>query len=143
MQEFKAFASKGNVVDLVVGVIIGGAFGKIVTSLVTNVLMPPIGLLIGGIDFTHAKLVLKHAAPGSGEVAIGYGLFLQSAVDFLIIAAALFLIIQLINRAKRRESVQNSDENKLAPAEDISLLREIRDLLKKSDTPEALSERGL
>lgn len=95
LKEFKEFAMKGSVVDLAVGVIIGGAFGKIVASLVENILMPPIGMLIGGVDFSQLKLVIQQAAAdGKGEVAIGYGQFVQNTVNFLIIAWALFMVIK-------------------------------------------------
>ena len=128
IQEFKEFAMKGNVVDLAVGVIIGGAFGKIVASLVDNVLMPPIGLLIGGVDFSQLKVVLQAAgADGKGEVAIGYGMFLQNTVNFVIIAWALFMVIQAMNRLNKKPAAPP------APAvtpEDVLLLREIRDSLR-------------
>jgi large conductance mechanosensitive channel len=129
LQEFKNFAMKGSVVDLAVGVIIGGAFGKIVSSLVENILMPPLGLIIGGVDFSQLKLVLKAAAAdGKGEVAIGYGMFLQNTVNFLIIAWALFVVIQFMNRM--RTTPQPVPSAPPPPAEDIVLLREIRDSLK-------------
>jgi large conductance mechanosensitive channel len=126
LQEFKNFALKGSVVDLAVGVIIGAAFGKIVASLVANILMPPLGLIVGGVDFSQLKLVLKAAAAdGKGEVAIGYGVFLQNTVDFLIVAWALFLVIQAMNRLKK------SPAPEAATPEDVLLLREIRDSLRK------------
>lgn len=128
VQEFKSFAMKGNVVDLAVGVIIGGAFGKIVSSLVENVLMPPIGLMIGGVDFTQLKLVLQPAREGLNEVAIGYGVFLQNILNFLIIAWALFLVIKLMNRLEGRNP--NAPAAPPPPTEDVLLLREIRDSLK-------------
>jgi large conductance mechanosensitive channel len=130
MKEFKEFAMKGNVVDLAVGVIIGGAFGKIVSALVEKVIMPPIGLVIGGVDFSQLKIVLAQAgADGKGEVAIGYGAFLQSLVDFTIIAACLFLVIKTINRLKHTPPPAGA----APPPEptDVTLLREIRDLLRK------------
>lgn len=130
VQEFKEFAMKGSVVDLAVGVIIGGAFGKIVSSLVDNILMPPLGLAIGGVDFTQLKWVLQAAgADGKGEVAIGYGNFLQNIVNFLIIAWALFMLVKGMNALKRKEAAAPPPPP--APPEDIQLLREIRDLLKK------------
>lgn len=128
LQEFKTFAMKGNVVDLAVGVIIGGAFGKIVSALVEQILMPPIGLAIGGVDFSQLKLIIAQAgADGKGEVAIGYGVFLQAVVNFLIIAWALFMVIKTMNR------LQKPAPPSAAPAtpEDIILLREIRDSLRK------------
>jgi large conductance mechanosensitive channel len=128
-QEFKTFALKGSVVDLAVGVIIGAAFGKVVSALVDNVLMPPLGLLIGGVDFSNLKIVLKAAAEGQPEVAISYGLFLQTIVTFLIVAWALFMLIQLMNRLYREEKAAPPPPP--ATPEDVLLLREIRDALKK------------
>lgn len=125
LQEFKNFALKGSVVDLAVGVIIGAAFGKIVASLVENILMPPLGLLVGGVDFSQLKIVLQSAgADGKGEVAIGYGVFLQNTVNFLIIAWALFIVIRMMNRLKLNPGPA------AATPEDVLLLREIRDALK-------------
>lgn len=123
--EFKKFALKGNVVDLAVGVIIGGAFGKIVSALVDNVLMPPLGLLVGGMDFSQLKFVLQAAAEGKPEVTIGYGLFLQNVVNFVIIAWSLFLVVKAMNR------IYEEPKAPAATPEDILLLREIRDSLKK------------
>ena len=129
MKDFKEFAMRGNVVDLAVGVIIGAAFGKIVAALVENILMPPIGLLVGGMDFTQLRLILKSAAAdGKGEVSIGYGIFIQATVNFMIVAFSLFLVIQAINRLKRAQPAAPA-----APAatpEDVILLREIRDSLR-------------
>jgi len=130
IQEFKTFAMKGNVVDLAVGVIIGGAFGKIVSAIVDQIFMPVIGLIIGGMDFSQMKLVIK-AAEGTTqpEVAIGYGMLAQATINFLIIAWALFMVIQGMNRLNKQPAP--------APAtppptpEDILLLRQIRDSLKK------------
>ena len=126
IQEFKTFAMKGNVVDLAVGVIIGAAFGKIVASLVDNVLMPPIGMLLGGMDFTHFRMILKPAAEGQAEVAIGYGIFIQNCVNFLIVAWAVFLLIKMMNRFQKSAPPAAP----AAPPEDVLLLREIRDSLK-------------
>lgn len=133
LQEFKEFAMKGSVVDLAVGVIIGGAFGKIVSSLVDHILMPPIGMAIGGVDFTQLKWVLQAAgADGTGEVAIGYGNFIQNVVNFLIIAWALFMVIKGMNALKRKEEVAPPPPAPPpATPEDVLLLREIRDALKK------------
>lgn len=124
LQEFKAFALKGNVVDMAVGVIIGVAFGKIVSSLVEKILMPVIGLLVGGMDFTQMKLILREAAPGQSEVAIGYGAFVQNVVDFLIVAFVLFMVIRVMNRLIGEKQAE-------APKEEVLLLRDIRDSLKR------------
>jgi len=119
--EFKTFAAKGNVLDLAVGIVIGSAFGKIVTSFVNDILMPPLGALAGGINFSTLSVRL-------GESAVwGYGNFIQSVVDFLIIAFAIFLMVKAVNKLKKKE------EEKPKPlSEDIQLLREIRDILKAS-----------
>jgi large conductance mechanosensitive channel len=118
MQEFKAFAMKGNVVDLAIGVIIGGAFGSIVTSLVSDVIMPVVGMLTGGIDFTGLTYTV-------GNAHIAYGKFLQATFVFMIVAWVLFLVVKAMARLKRAEAAKSA-----APAEDIVLLREIRDALK-------------
>lgn len=130
LKEFKEFAMRGNVIDLAVGVVIGGAFGKIVTSLVDQIIMPPIGLLTGGIDFSQMKWVLKPAdntdpAHKVAEVAIGYGTFINTLIQFLIIAFAIFVVVKAINRLTRREEAAPA-----APPADVVLLTEIRDLLK-------------
>ena len=118
--EFKKFISRGNVVDMAVGVIIGGAFGKIVTSLVQDILMPLIGVLLGGLDFTSLSIKV-----GSANVA--YGTFLQTIVDFLIISFSIFVVIKLFEKFKKKEEVQEE----VKKADDVLLLEEIRDLLKK------------
>lgn len=123
LKEFKEFISKGNVFDMAIGVIIGGAFGKIVTSLVDNILMPLIGLLIGGLDFSKLAIKVKDAE-------IGYGLFIQNVVDFLIVALCIFFVVKLMSKFKKKK-----EEEPVAPAEpseEVLLLREIRDSLKKS-----------
>ena len=128
LKEFREFAVKGNVVDLAVGVIIGGAFGKIVSSLVSDVVMPPIGLLIGGVDFKDLAVVLKEAQNGAEAVTLKYGAFLQNVFDFLIIAMAVFAMVKVINKLKKAPV-----EEPAAPAEPTAeekLLTEIRDLLK-------------
>lgn len=126
MSEFKAFAMRGNVVDLAVGVVIGAAFGKIVTSLVNDVIMPPIGYLIGGVDFSSYKWVIAAAgADGKGEVALQYGLFINTMIQFTIVAFAIFLVVKAINRINKKEEAAPA-----APAADVVLLTEIRDLLK-------------
>ena len=129
MSEFKEFAMRGSVIDLAVGVVIGGAFGKIVTSLVDQIIMPPIGVLLGGVDFTHYKWVLvQAAADGTGEVAIGYGSFINTLIQFLIIAVAIFLVIKAINKATKKENPAAAEEPAIPP--DVTLLTEIRDLLR-------------
>lgn len=128
--EFKEFAIKGNVVDLAVGVIIGAAFGKIVTVLVEKIIMPPIGLAIGGMDFSDLKILLKAAdTTGKGEVAIWYGELIQTSINFAIVALALFLTIRGINSMKKAETAAPTIA--IATPEDVILLREIRDSLKK------------
>lgn len=130
LKEFKDFAFKGNVIDLAVGVIIGGAFGKIVTSLVNDVLMPIIGILLGGINFENLKFVITKASGDVAESAIYYGSFIQSIVDFLIIATSIFLFVKLISLTKKKEEAA---KEKVAPvkSDEVLLLEEIRDLLKK------------
>ncbi|KJV37329.1 large-conductance mechanosensitive channel protein MscL [Luteibacter yeojuensis] len=132
IEEFKKFALRGNVIDLAVGVVIGAAFGKIVTSLVDNIIMPPIGMLIGGIDFSDWKWVLKpaDAATKTAEVAIQYGVFINVLIQFIIVAIAIFLVVKAINKLTRHE------EKAAATPADVVLLQEIRDLLKqKNNTP--------
>lgn len=137
LQEFKQFAMRGNVVDMAVGIIIGAAFGKIVTSVVSDIIMPPIGVLIGGVNFTDLKVTLKDAVmEGGNEVApavtLNYGNFIQVTFDFLIVAFAVFLLVKGINALNRRKKEEPAAPQ--APAEppaDIRLLTEIRDLLKK------------
>ena len=132
--EFKEFVMRGNVVDLAVGVIIGGAFGKIVTSLVDQVIMPPIGLLTGGIDFSQMKVVLKaaDAAAKTPEVAIGYGAFINTCIQFLIVAFVIFLIVQTVNRMRRVEAAAPAEPAAPPPPSPSEvLLTEIRDALVK------------
>ena len=123
IQEFKTFAMKGNVVDMAVGIIIGAAFGKIVTSLVSDVLMPPIGLLLGGIDFSNLSATLAEG------VTIKYGLFINTVIDFIIVAFAIFMMIKGVNRLKKKEELNPAAAP--VPNEEIVLLSQIRDLLKK------------
>jgi large conductance mechanosensitive channel len=127
--EFRAFIARGNVVDLAVGVIIGAAFGKIVTSLVDQIIMPPIGLLLGQVDFSQLKVVLKAADPAAkhAEVAIGYGAFLNTIIQFLIIAAAVFLIVKLVSQVQRKAEAAPVEP---APTTSEKLLMEIRDSLQ-------------
>jgi large conductance mechanosensitive channel len=125
--EFRAFAMRGNVVDMATGIVIGAAFGKIVSSLVEGIIMPPVGLLIGGIDFSSIKTVIKAAgADGKGEVAIMWGTFFNTIISFAIIAFAIFIVIKLMNRVVKKEEAAPA-----APPADVVLLTEIRDLLKK------------
>jgi len=129
LQEFKEFAVKGNVVDLAVGIIIGGAFGKIVSSFVADVIMPPIGVLVGGVDFSDLAVTLKAAVGETPAVTLNYGNFIQSLVDFTIVAFAIFMMIKLINSLKRKEEA--APEPEPAPSKEELLLTEIRDLLKE------------
>lgn len=130
IKEFKAFAMRGNVVDLAVAVIIGGAFGKIVASFVADLLMPPIGLLLGGVEFTDLMIVLKEANGDIPAVTIKYGAFIQSVVDFLIVAFAIFMMIKAINATKKKEEAAPPPPPP-GPTKEEELLTEIRDLLKK------------
>jgi large conductance mechanosensitive channel len=128
IEEFREFAVKGNVVDMAVGIVVGAAFGKIVSSFVGDVLMPPIGLLLGGVDFTGLKITLKQAAGGTPAVTLNYGSFIQTVVDFTIIAFAIFLLVKAVNRLKRTDEQAPAAP---APTHEEKLLAEIRDLLKK------------
>lgn len=128
LKEFKEFALKGNVIDLAVGVIIGGAFGKIVSSLVNDILMPVIGVILGGVSFTDLKHVITPASGDIAEVAILYGSFIQAIIDFLIIAFSIFLFIKLLASRKKKEA--EVPPAPPAPAPEVMLLEEIRDLLK-------------
>ena len=135
IHEFKTFAMRGNVLDMAVGIIIGGAFGKIVSSFVQDVIMPPIGLLLGGTDFSRLKIILKHAvsdAQGvitSPEVSLNYGAFINTIVDFIIIAFAIFLLVKAVNRFQKQK--QNEAPAPVVPTKEEELLTEIRDILKK------------
>lgn len=129
LKEFKEFASKGNVVDLAVGLVIGAAFGKIVTSFVADVLMPPIGVLVGGVNFTDFKFILADATETAEAVTINYGNFIQTVFDFIIIAFAIFWVVRVMNKMKKEEVAAPSVP--LAPSNQEVLLGEIRDLLKK------------
>lgn len=125
LKEFKEFAVKGNAVDMAVGIIIGASFGKIISSLVADVIMPPIGVLIGGVDFTKLALTMKEAVGDAPAVTLNYGNFIQSIVDFTIIAFAIFMAIKIINNLKKKEA-----EVAPEPSKEELLLTEIRDLLK-------------
>ncbi len=132
IKEFKDFAMRGNVIDMAVGIIIGGAFGKIIASFVSDVLMPPIGMLLGGVNFTDFKIQLKEASEGVEAVTLNYGNFLQVTVDFLIIAFAIFMFIKGMNKlSKKKEEVVEAPPAPPAPSNEEVLLGEIRDLLKK------------
>lgn len=138
VQEFKQFAMRGNVMDMAIGIIIGGAFGKIVSSLVTDVIMPPIGKLMGGVDFSNLFVTLEASkgtfktlaeAKAAGVATVNYGLFINTIIDFMIVAFAIFLMMKGMNSMRKREEAKPA-----APAEppaDVKLLTEIRDLLKK------------
>lgn len=129
VQEFKKFAMRGNVIDMAVGIVIGVAFGKIVSSFVADVVMPPLGLLLGGVDFKDLAIVLKDAIGDTPAVVIAYGQFIQTIVDFVIIAFVIFLVIKAMNSLKAKEEVAPSAPP--APSKEEILLTEIRDLLKE------------
>lgn len=128
-REFKSFAVRGNVIDLAVGVVVGGAFGKIVTSLVNDIVTPPLGILIGGVDFASLKITLRHAAGDNPAVTVNYGSFIQTLINFLIIAFAIFIVVRLLNRLKRKEAEAPSLPP--APSREEVLLTEIRDALRE------------
>jgi large conductance mechanosensitive channel len=140
-KEFREFAMRGNVVDMAVGIIIGAAFGRIVDSMVKDLIMPPLGLLLGKVDFTNLFIVLKHgitpgpyltvdAAQKAGAVTVNYGMFVNNIVSFVLVAFAVFLLVRSINRLRRKQA--ESPEAAPPPAEDVLLLREIRDALTTS-----------
>lgn len=129
LTEFKAFAVRGNVVDMAVGIIIGAAFGKVVASFVNDIIMPPIGLLIGGVNFKDLAVILKDAVGEAAAVTLNYGAFIQTIIDFLIIAAAIFVAIKVMNELQRKE--EEVTEEAAVPPPQETLLREIRDLLKQ------------
>jgi len=134
-KEFKEFAFRGNVIDMAVGVVVGGAFGKIVTSLVNDIITPVIGLITGGTDLKNLKYVFTPATEEVAESALNYGLFLQNIIDFFIITFSIFMFVKLINTAKKRferkqEVIEEAEEEKKGPTTE-ELLTEIRDLLKK------------
>jgi large conductance mechanosensitive channel len=129
VKEFKEFAIKGNMIDMAVGIIIGAAFGKIVSSFVSDVIMPPLGILIGGVDFTDLALVLKEANGAIPAVTVKYGVFIQTVVDFTIIAFAIFLVIKALNTLKKKQEAAPPAAPE--PSAEERLLTEIRDLLKE------------
>ncbi len=126
LEEFKKFAIKGNVIDMAVGIVIGAAFGKIVSSFVSDIIMPPIGMLMGKIDFSHLVITLKEASGNAPAVTINYGVFINTIINFLIVSFAIFIVVKQINKLKKEE------EKKLEkPSAEVILLTEIRDSLKK------------
>ncbi|HLS06217.1 MAG TPA: large-conductance mechanosensitive channel protein MscL [Wenzhouxiangella sp.] len=130
ISEFKEFAVKGNMIDMAVGIVIGAAFGTVVSSLVDDIIMPPIGMLLSGVDFSNLEWVLKAAdADGEGGVAISYGAFINNIISFLVVAVAIFLVIKVVNRLKRQ--AEEEPKAPAAPPEEVVLLTEIRDELKK------------
>lgn len=129
LQEFKSFAIKGNMIDMAVGIIIGAAFGKIVSSLVKDVIMPAVGVLVGGVDFSDLAITLQEAKEGVAAVTIKYGAFIQTIIDFMIVAMAIFVAVKVINSMKKKEEEAPSEPPK--PSNEEVLLGEIRDLLKK------------
>lgn len=139
MKEFREFALRGNVIDLAVGVVIGAAFGKIVSSLVADVIMPPIGLAVGGVNFADLAIVLKAAIEDQPEVVIAYGKFLQTIIDFIIIAFAVMMGVKAINKlqnVRKKEEAQAAVEEpavEAKPSDEVQLLSEIRDLLKREN----------
>ncbi|MEZ5976727.1 MAG: large-conductance mechanosensitive channel protein MscL [Planctomycetota bacterium] len=133
VKEFKDFAMRGNVMDMAIGIIIGGAFGKIVSSFVANVMMPPLGVLMGGVDFSDKEIVLKAAETGADgteipAVTLGYGIFINTVIDFVIVAFAIFLLVKAMNAAKKKEEAAPAAPP--APSKEEVLLGEIRDILK-------------
>ncbi len=129
IQEFKTFAMRGNVVDMAVGIIIGGAFGKIVSSFVADVIMPPIGIMVGGVDFTNLAITLKQAVGDAPAVTLDYGKFIQTVIDFVIIAFAIFLLIKLMNKLQKKQ--EEAAAAPPAPTKGEELLTEIRDILRQ------------
>ncbi|MDP3878062.1 MAG: large-conductance mechanosensitive channel protein MscL [Methylobacter sp.] len=128
LQEFKEFAVKGNAIDMAVGIIVGASFGKIISSLVADVVMPPIGVLIGGVDFTKLAITIKEATEGTPAVTLNYGNFIQTMVDFTLIAFAIFMAVKLINSLKKKQ--EEAPAAPPEPSKEELLLTEIRDLLK-------------
>lgn len=131
LQEFKEFAVKGNMIDMAVGIIIGGAFGTIVKSLVEDVIMPPIGMLLGGVDFSDIKIPLKEAAAGKDAVAMNIGTFFNNVISFLIVAWAVFMLVKAINELKKRFEKEKAAAAPAEPSSTDKLLMEIRDQLKR------------
>ena len=130
LKEFREFAVKGNMVDMAVGIIVGGAFGKVVSSFVGDVIMPPLGLLIGGVNFSDLAATLKHATPTTVAVTLNYGRFVQTIVDFIIIAFAIFVVIKMLNALKRQKEAEPAPVPP-PPSNQEMLLAEIRDILRQ------------
>lgn len=129
IKEFKEFSIKGNVIDMAIGIVLGGAFGKIVSSFVEDVIMPPIGILMGGVDFKSLAITLKESVGGAPAVTLNYGKFIQTTIDFVIIALAIFIVIRAINSMRRAQEAAPAPPP--APSNEETLLTEIRDLLKR------------
>ncbi|NNG26849.1 MAG: large-conductance mechanosensitive channel protein MscL [Ignavibacteriaceae bacterium] len=129
VKEFKEFAMKGNVVDMAIGIVIGAAFGKIISSFVADVLMPPIGVLLGGVDFSALMIIVKEATAETEAVAISYGVFFMTVIDFIIIAFAIFMVVKMMNNMKKKEEEKPAEPPK--PSNEEILLTEIRDQLRK------------
>ncbi len=129
MKEFKAFAMRGNVVDMAVGIVIGGAFGKIVSSFVADVVMPPLGMLMGNVNFTELVITLQEASGEAAAITINYGRFIQTVVDFVLVAFAIFMIVKWMNSMKKKEEAAPAAPP--APSKEEVLLGEIRDILKQ------------
>jgi len=139
LQEFKSFAMRGNVVDMAVGIIIGAAFGKIVSSLVKDVIMPPIGVMMGGVDFSDLAIVIQEAVGDAEAVTINYGQFVQTTLDFVIVAFAIFMMIKGMNSLKKKE--EEAPAKPAAPSKEEVLLTEIRDLLAGGQKPAAKKKK--
>ncbi|MCM8812852.1 MAG: large-conductance mechanosensitive channel protein MscL [Candidatus Omnitrophica bacterium] len=129
LKEFKDFAMRGNVVDMAVGIIIGASFGKIVSSLVNDVIMPPIGLMMGGVDFSDKSIILKEAVGSAPAVVLKYGVFINTVLDFIIVAFAIFMLVRAMNQLKKKQ--EQPPAASPVPSKEVVLLTEIRDLLKK------------
>ncbi len=129
LKEFKAFAMRGNVIDMAVGIVIGAAFGKIVASLVNDVIMPPIGMLLGGVDFSEILITLKQAVGDAPAVTMNIGVFINTVIEFIIVAFAIFMVVKGMNAMKKKEEEKPAEPPK--PSEEVMLLTEIRDSLKK------------
>lgn len=129
LKEFKEFAMRGNVVDMAVGIVIGAAFGKIVSSIVADVIMPPIGVLLGGVDFTNLALTVKDAVGDAPAVVVSYGKFIQTVIDFIIVAFAIFMVVKAMNSLKKKK--EEAPAAPPAPTKEVVLLTEIRDALQK------------